>query len=124
MSEKQKTSNSRRAGLTFPVGRVSRQLREGRYAPRVGVAGSVYLTAALEYLTAEIIELSGNAAISNKKQRIIPRHVLLAVRNDNELDTLLKDVTISAGGTMPNVNTFLLPSAKTKAEAKSAAAAF
>ncbi len=78
---KAKTRSSR-AGLQFPVGRVHRLLRKGNYAQRVGAGAPVYLAAVLEYLTAEILELAGNAARDNKKTRIIPRHLQLAVRND------------------------------------------
>ncbi|XP_048449436.1 histone H2A-like, partial [Rhincodon typus] len=67
-------SRSSRAGLQFPVGRVHRLLRKGNYAERVGAGAPVYLAAVLEYLTAEILELAGNAARDNKKTRIIPRH--------------------------------------------------
>uniref|UniRef100_A0A9J8D8E5 Histone H2A n=1 Tax=Cyprinus carpio carpio TaxID=630221 RepID=A0A9J8D8E5_CYPCA len=71
---KAKTRSSR-AGLQFPVGRVHRLLRKGNYAERVGAGAPVYLAAVLEYLTAEILELAGNAARDNKKTRIIPRHL-------------------------------------------------
>ncbi|EJW73150.1 histone H2A, partial [Wuchereria bancrofti] len=37
-----------------------------------------------------------------------PRHLQLAIRNDNELNTLLSDVTIAQGGVLPNVHSTLL----------------
>jgi len=83
-------SRSARAGLQFPVGRVHRLLRSGNYAERVGAGAPVYLAAVMEYLAAEILELAGNAARDNKKQRINPRHLQLAIRNDEELNKLLK----------------------------------
>ncbi|XP_075433528.1 histone H2A-like [Ascaphus truei] len=105
---KAKTRSSR-AGLQFPVGRVHRLLRKGHYAERVGAGAPVYLAAVLEYLTAEILELAGNAARDNKKTRIIPRHLQLAVRNDEELNKLLGGVTIAQGGVLPNIQAVLLP---------------
>merc|ERR1712168_698464 len=91
---KAKTRSSR-AGLQFPVGRVHRLLRKGNYAERVGAGAPVYLAAVLEYLSAEVLELAGNAARDNKKSRIIPRHLQLAIRNDEELNKLLSGVTIA-----------------------------
>jgi histone H3/H4 len=81
----------------------------GNYAERVGAGAPVYLAAVLEYLAAEVLELAGNAARDNKKTRIIPRHVQLAIRNDEELNKLLSGVTIAQGGVLPNINTVLLP---------------
>ena len=61
------------------------------------------LDTVLEYLAAEVLELAGNAARDNKKTRIVPRHIQLAVRNDEELSKLLSGVTIAAGGVLPNI---------------------
>ena len=87
--KKQSTSSSTKAGLQFPVGRIGRYIRQGKYATRMGAGAPVYLAAVLEYLCAEILELAGNAARDNKKSRIIPRHITLAVKNDEELNKLL-----------------------------------
>nr|CAH7731502.1 unnamed protein product [Callosobruchus chinensis]CAH7732883.1 unnamed protein product [Callosobruchus chinensis] len=113
-------SRSSRAGLQFPVGRIHRLLRKGNYAERVGAGAPVYLAAVMEYLAAEVLELAGNAARDNKKTRIIPRHLQLAIRNDEELNKLLSGVTIAQGGVLPNIQAVLLPK---KTEKKSAAAA-
>jgi len=102
-------SRSSRAGLQFPVGRIHRLLRKGSFGGRVGAGAPVYLAAVLEYLAAEVLELAGNAARDNKKTRINPRHLQLAVRNDEELNKLLGGVTIAQGGVLPNIHASLLP---------------
>ena len=108
------SSRSSKAGLQFPVGRIHRYLKGS--APRIGAGAPVYLAAVLEYLCAEILELAGNAARDNKKSRIIPRHITLAVRNDEELNKFLGGVTVAAGGVLPNIHSVLLPK-KSKKEA-------
>lgn len=111
-SRKTSVSRSKKAGLQFPVARIERFLRKGRYADRVGAGAPVYAAAVMEYLTAEVLELAGNAARDNKKTRIIPRHIQLAVRNDEELNKLLAGVTIAAGGVLPNIHQVLMPRRK------------
>merc|ERR1711970_594261 len=114
-------SRSQRAGLQFPVGRVHRLMKKGNYAERVGSGAPVYLASVLEYLTAEILELAGNAARDNKKSRIIPRHLQLAIRNDEELGNLLGGVTIAQGGVLPNIQAQLLPKKTEKSSSQSQA---
>merc|ERR1712007_252834 len=105
-----------RAGLQFPVGRIARFMKQGRHAERIGAGAPVYLAAVLEYLAAEVLELAGNASRDNKKTRIIPRRIQLAVRNDEELSKLLSSVTIAAGGVLPNIHAVLLPKSSGKKE--------
>jgi len=116
-SKKGGRSVSSRLGLIFPVGRVGSLLRRGRYTKRVAAAAPVYLTAVLEYLTAELLELSGKVAGQQKKRRITPRAVTLAVRHDEELSQLLGNVTFTQGGVAPNLHDVLK---KKKASRKSA----
>ena len=101
-SGKKSVTKSAKAGLQFPVGRVRRYLKNGKYATRIGSGAPVYLAA-------EVLELAGNAARDNKKSRIIPRHIQLAIRNDEELSKLLSTVTIASGGVLPNIHSVLLP---------------
>lgn len=53
-SAKKGSSRSSKAGLQFPVGRIARFLKAGKYAERVGAGAPVYLAAVLEYLAAEV----------------------------------------------------------------------
>ncbi len=70
------------------------------------------VAAVLEYLTAEVLELAGNCSKDSSKKRVIPRHILLAVKNDEELNKLFKNVTIAQGGVLPNIHAVLLPKQK------------
>jgi len=106
------TSRTKRAGITFPVGRVARYIRNGRYATRIGAGAPVYTAAVMEYLCAEVLELAGNAAKDNKRARITPRFILLAIKNDEELSSFMSDITISEGGVLPRIQPSLLPKRK------------
>lgn len=77
---KQRTRKEIRSGLSFPVTRIRNALRKSRCCKSIGLGAAIYTTAVLEYLTAELTELSGNCSKENKRKRIIPRDILLAIR--------------------------------------------
>jgi histone H2A len=109
-----KSSRSKRAGLTFPVGRTHRQLKEGNFARRVGEGAAVYMAAVLEYTVAEVLELSGNSSKDAKRVRVTPRDIRLALGADDELGKLFERSLISNGGVMPHIPKELVKPKKSK----------
>ncbi|KAH6796526.1 Histone superfamily protein [Perilla frutescens var. hirtella] len=102
-------SKSSRSVLQFPIDRVSRALKEGKYSERVAAGAPVYLASVLQYMASEVLELSGNEAKNDGKSRIGPRHIELAIRNNKELSTLLGDVTILSSGRKIHFHEDLVP---------------
>ena len=101
-------SKQKKAGLTFPILKIKQNLKKGKstqpcacavywifltfYSPgnyqltnRNRWEAPIYLAAVLEYLTAEVLELAGDIAKHGKKGRVTPRHIMLAIRNDEEV---------------------------------------
>jgi histone H2A len=108
-----RVNKSARAGLQFAVPRVARFMKQGRYAERIGGGAPVYLASALQYICSEIVELAGNEAERAKKQRIKPRHVMLAIRADPELNKLLgKNADFMNTGVAPHICKEILPNHK------------
>eukprot|EP00483_Globobulimina_turgida_P005328 UN05338 len=105
---------NKRAGLEMPIRRIKRYIRDGRYAPRVSNTAPIYLAAVLEYLVAEVMELAGNAAKDHKTKTISPRHVMLGIRNDDDLDKLCHGVIFPKAGVLRNIHPSLLPKDKRK----------
>eukprot|EP00913_Durusdinium_trenchii_P031702 g29688.t1 len=125
---KKATRIENRAGLCFPVSRIRKMLKDSGYAKRVQKDAGIYLTGVIEYVCAEILELAGNSAKAweicrslarpncfrtcrqeSKKQRIIPRNIQLAIRNDEELNKYMSNVTVRSGGVIPNIHQTLMP---------------
>ena len=99
-----------KTGLMFPVFLFKKNMKKMNHGLKLKTVGTpIYMTAVVEYLCAEVLEIAGNAAQDNKKRRIIPRHIQLAIRNDEELSRVLNDVTISEGGVLPSIHASLLP---------------
>ena len=104
----------KKAGISFPVGRLHRMLKQGRYSERFGIGGAVFMAATLQYLTSEILELAGEVTEEKKKKTISPSHMMSAIRGDEELVKLLATIQISSGGTRSNIHPFLRPAKKGK----------
>jgi histone H2A len=113
----QRMSASSRAGLVFPVTRIRKFLKSmqavgGLGGCRVSATSAVYLSAIMEHLTAEVLGLAQQATFHQRKKIITPRFINLAVKEDIEVNALLKNVTISGGGVVPNIHGALVKKKK------------
>ena len=88
-------TRSSRCDLIFPVGRTITYMKRSRYAESIGVGGGIFMAAVLEYITSEILELAGEHCMQDKRKQITPRHVQLAVRNDEEINKLMCEAMIA-----------------------------
>lgn len=102
-------SRSKKAGTIFPVGRIQKYLKKLLIAHRISPGAAVYLAATLEYLASEVLELSGNAAYDNRSRRILPRHIKLATKYDEDLAKLVGKHSVMAGGGQPAISFIVLP---------------
>ena len=110
-SKDHKISRNRRAKLQFSVSKMESILRSHstKSIRRVSDSAPVYLAAVVEYIVAELLELSGNAARNSKLSRITPRNIMTAIHSDPEFNILFKKKGILGTGVLPNIHRVLLP---------------
>ena len=102
-------SGAQRANITLPPSRFMKLMKRDRLKKTIRRDSSVYMAAVLDYLAQEILELAGNYAQTEKKTRINPRHIKLALNGDEELCKLFGSAVIHEGGVPPHIEPALLP---------------
>jgi histone H2A len=102
-NQKKRKSNSEKAGLQFSVSRCKKFLK--KYNKKIGSLAPVYLAAVLEYITAELLELSGNVSRDNRRSTMKIRDLYLAIENDHELNDMMHrlNMGITGGGNVVHV---------------------
>ena len=94
------------------MSRVGKMMKRDRIAGSIGKASQVVMTSVLEYITSEILELSGNICLEKNKKRIVPRHLMLAIQGDDELCKLTAGSILRESGVKQHIEKELLPQKK------------
>ena len=84
-------------------------LKKDKSTRRVGSTAPVFMAGVLEYLAAEVLEITGNVCRQNRKKKITPRHMMIAIRTDLDLDEFARDTSIDGSGCIPNIPKLLAP---------------
>ena len=69
----------------------------------------MYIAAVLEHIVDGLLKLTGDAAKGNNGMRVIPRHIQLAVINDDQFHPLFRNAIFASGEVLPNIHSVLLP---------------
>ena len=115
-----KVTGAAKAHIVMPPARIMKMMRRDRLQQRIGKGAAVYMAGVLDYIASEILECSGDVAESAGKKRINPRHLKLAIANDDELLKLTAGSIIHEGGVNPHIEEFLLPAKKGGKKTKTA----
>lgn len=104
-------SRNESAGLIFPVTRIQTLMMSLSTVSRKTDSSAVFFAAVCEYLVTEVLVNAGRTARENKRVRIIPRHIMMAVKLDPELSQVYRNA-VFAGGVVPNISSKILPKPK------------
>lgn len=87
--KKPSTSKASKAGLIFPVPKINKRMQKSKWTDRVGGTAPIWTAAVCEYIAREIVEAAGKTCQEGgKHKRITPRDVILAIRNDPDLNRI------------------------------------
>ena len=94
---------SAQKGSKFSINRIATYCKNGRYAERIGAGAPIFLAGVMEYMVFEILELAAVEAKNERKMRINPQHIMLAIKNDDELNKFFGNGDFVNAGFVPKV---------------------
>ena len=103
-----KIGTSSRAGLILPITKIMKLMKKDRLAKQVGMRPAIVMTAVCEYICTEILDLASTIAQENNKKRIVPRHLMLAISQDEELSKVINHAIWHESGVAPHIEKALL----------------
>ena len=106
---KKPVTGASKAQITIPPARIMRMMRRDRLSQRIGKGAAIFMAGVMDYIASEILECSGDVALGSNKKRINPRHIKLALANDEELIKLTAGSIIHEGGVKPHIEEAHLP---------------
>ena len=86
------------AGIYFPINRIKTGMKKLKVCKSITKAANVFLTAELEYICAELIEISGSLCLGEDKKTLTSRHIFKAINEDKELKRIYGNSIIHDGG--------------------------
>lgn len=102
---KMRQTQGQRAGISFPVARIRRYMKQGNFGlKRISAGSAVCMSAILEYMVAEVLEIALTETKRQNKKVLTPRFINMAIREDTELNDLLNKVTVPGGGVVPYIH--------------------
>ena len=107
-----KASKAAKAGLTFPIARVNRYLKKNTQLKRVGGSAAVFMTAVVEYIASEILQVAGSGTLKAQRKTVSPQDLVSATRSDKELSRVFRGHSIFLGDKIANIETAIRPAAK------------
>lgn len=91
-----KSSTSAKANIVFPAGRFRSRIK--KQFKRVSPTAGIYMAAALEYLTAELLEGAANRTRDSKRKTIKPHDLQRYILDDGDLHKIFGEKMFAQGG--------------------------
>ena len=113
-NKNRKLSRSEKAGLVFSVSKTEKRLRKHLQGYKISSNVPIYMTAVIEYISAEILDLSSMVTRHerNKHARITENHLYKAIQSHEPLCTLFKNIIIPNSGVIQDIKQSFLPKKK------------